>query len=68
MKPIFQGGLMRCCLKTLAEHIDSGGSEEEGTIVKCKYCGVTGGAVVRNGRWEWKDLAKPRGTSRPCGN
>ena len=49
-KPIDQGGLYRCCVKTLEEYI---GNEDEGTIIKCQYC-REGQMWVHLGVWKWK--------------
>ena len=48
LKPIRPGGLMRCCIATLAEHR---GSEDEGTVLACNYCSDS--MRVRDGAWEW---------------
>lgn len=46
--PIYQGGLMRCCLDTLSRY---SGPTDEGIIVKCEYCGET--MIVRDQAWHW---------------
>ena len=50
------GGLLRCCIATLSEHV-AGLEEEpkEGDTLQCRYCSnVGGGMIVRHGLWEWK--------------
>jgi hypothetical protein len=38
MLDVHIGGVMRCCLHSLAEYVEAGGTEEENTVVPCKYC------------------------------
>ncbi len=51
LKPIRSGGLMRCCIATLAEHAGEALSEAEGTVIPCNYCSSS--MRVRDGAWEW---------------
>ena len=46
--PFNQGGLMRCCIATLADHE---GDESDGTKLECKYCGNP--MHVVDGCWAW---------------
>jgi hypothetical protein len=55
--PVRPGGLMRCCLATLNEHM-AGRCEapKEGERLGCRYCkNVGGGMIFRGGAWEWAD-------------
>lgn len=52
MKRIFAGGLMRCCLKTLTEYLDSGGIDNDGTVLRCRWC--DGEMVADPDGWRWK--------------
>lgn len=57
------GGVMRCCIATLADYegIDGEGVEmSEGTVLPCKYCKSS--LIVRDGAWEWN-----RAAERPTG-
>ena len=47
-KPIRQGGLMRCCIETLADYH---GADNEGTVLACNWCSDS--MRVRDGAWEW---------------
>lgn len=53
VKPIYQGGLMRCCMKTIIEYA---GPEDEGTVLPCRWCSSS--AIVRGGHWEWNREAE----------
>lgn len=60
--PLRQGGVMRCCIATLAEYegIDGAGVEQsEGTVLPCKYCKSS--LIVRDGAWEWNRAAAEPG-------
>jgi len=50
-----QGGLMRCCLLTLAEFYkepaDIMGFEVEGQILPCRHCSSS--MIFVEGAWEW---------------
>ncbi len=47
---INQGGLMRCCIKTLQDGI-ADGSLAEVVVTKCRYCGAP---MLREGdTWKW---------------
>ena len=49
------GGLLRCCLATLEEHIAAAPAPpQEGDRLQCKHCTNTGGGMVfKRGAWEW---------------
>jgi len=49
------GGLLRCCLATLDEHVQSASEQpKEGDRLMCKHCrNVGGGMVFNRGAWEW---------------
>ena len=49
---IRQGGLFRCCLKTL-EETELSANPVEGDRISCSYCGTIMSMV--NGSWEWDD-------------
>lgn len=58
--PIKIGGLMRCCLHTMYEYIESQGCDDEGIVVPCKYCKSS---VIARGRcWEWNREGGPKPT------
>jgi hypothetical protein len=48
-----KGGLMRCCLRTLAEYYRDGPASKaaEGQVMPCAFC--SGIMVFRGGYWEW---------------
>jgi hypothetical protein len=46
---IYTGGLMRCCLKTLDEHLEH--YDPAVLFVYCKWCDAS--MVQRNGDWHW---------------
>jgi hypothetical protein len=50
------GGLLRCCLATLDEHMQRRIDDvppQEGDTLKCRYHDDNGGMVFRDGAWEW---------------
>ena len=47
---IRQGGLYRCCLKTL-EETELSDPPGEGDKIPCSYCGTT--MSMSKGSWEW---------------
>ena len=47
---IRQGGLFRCCLKTL-EETDLDTPPVEGDKIACSYCGTS--MSMSTGSWEW---------------
>ena len=59
-KPVRIGGLMRCCLETLAEYE---GPEDEGTELTCRYEHIVR-MVVRDGVWQWVGPGEERETPR----
>jgi hypothetical protein len=50
------GGLLRCCMASLAEAMESAvAPPKEGDTLICRYCGSPyGGMEFRDGAWEWK--------------
>ena len=51
------GGLMRCCLQSLDDHmLTLDKLPEEGATFRCTYCQDASGMAFRAGAWEW---AKP---------
>ena len=49
------GGLMRCCLATLGEHIGGDPPEPKpGDVVPCKYCSES--MIYSDGAWEWNHV------------
>lgn len=48
------GGLMRCCLATLQEHMaNAKASPKEGEVLPCKYHPQDNSMIFRNGVWIW---------------
>ena len=45
------GGLMRCCLETLAQRLETGGSSDEGQVFPCLFCSSS--MVCHGNCWEW---------------
>jgi hypothetical protein len=51
---ISHGGLMRCCLATIAELPDTEYADE--TIIDCKHEGVGNkNIILKNGVWQWNN-------------
>lgn len=51
---VFHGGLMRCCLATLDEHMQA--AEEppkEGDVLPCKYHPDDNSMIFTDGAWRW---------------
>ena len=48
-RPIYYGGLMRCCLVTIR---DTRALTRPGDLLQCRYC-FSFCVVNRDGRWEW---------------
>ena len=47
---VYQGGLMRCCINTLAQtKMDD--APKEGDTVDCQYC--TSSMIYRGDGWRW---------------
>jgi hypothetical protein len=59
------GGLMRCCLATLDEHMKFmdliADSPKDGDLVLCAYNCNNGGMIFRDGVWKWN---RPEGEQR----
>ena len=51
LPPVRIGGLMRCCLLSLAKAFVQRKRKPEDKIIKCNYCGSQ--MRLRNGTWEW---------------
>jgi hypothetical protein len=49
---VAQGGLMRCCLSSLDEHILNNGPGDDGDRVACAYCKDTW-MIREGGTWRW---------------
>ena len=64
-----QGGLLRCCMASLAEHLASCDEEPPiGTVLDCKFDQPGNGELIRaeDGVWEWnKRGMKPGRRARP---
>ena len=53
-KTIRHGGIMRCCVQTIAE---DKGPDVEGRTLACKYeSSVEPTVIYRDGAWEWIGL------------
>jgi hypothetical protein len=50
-KPLMIGGVLRCCIATLVDHENAAGSDDEGTVLPCKYC--SSALHVSEGAWRW---------------
>lgn len=53
------GGVMRCCIQTLADYEGVGDKEHKrsnGTVLPCKYCKNV--LIVKDGEWEWYEEYK----------
>ncbi len=51
-RQVRQGGLMRCCIQSVAERGDA--VDHEGEVMHCTYCKAA--IVFRSGAWEWSGL------------
>lgn len=49
--PLRIGGVVRCCVATLADYENDDGVNDEGTVLPCKYC--KSALIVRGRTWEW---------------
>lgn len=52
-----QGGLMRCCLASLDDHVverDEDQHFKEGEILPCKWCKSS--MIFTDGAWQWNHL------------
>lgn len=50
------GGLLRCCLASLQQYMEEGGTQEPGTTIGCRYHDNTEEPQMRvadDGVWEW---------------
>lgn len=50
MSRVRGGGLMRCCIESLA---DAPPNPTEGETFRCKWCHDEAGMVFRDGAWQW---------------
>ena len=50
VSPVRPGGLMRCCIQSLA---DAPKAPSEGDAYRCHWCTDEFGMVFRDGAWEW---------------
>lgn len=61
IEPVRIGGLMRCCLATLDDHLLAlEVRSKEGDQLTCKYCvSKAGDMIFRGGAWEWNRKEPP---------
>ena len=56
---VYHGGLMRCCLASLAEAMEKATEPpKEGDTCKCQYCHDEYGMVYKGDGWRWAHLGR----------
>ncbi len=59
------GGLMRCCLQTLDEHMDTATEAPLiGTVLSCRFCSRSSMIVAPDGTWEREAMEGKSTTNR----
>jgi hypothetical protein len=57
---VYQGGLMRCCLSTIAQAMEASSTPpQDGDVLKCRYHPQDEGMIFGEGAWRWNRKQQP---------